>query len=38
VQEIGVPDDKYGEEICGWIKMRSGCRPLDADAVRAFSS
>jgi fatty-acyl-CoA synthase len=38
VQEIGVPDDKYGEEICTWIKMRSGCRPLDADAVRAFSS
>jgi fatty-acyl-CoA synthase len=38
VQEIGVPDDKYSEEICAWIKMRSGCRPLDADAVRAFSS
>lgn len=36
VQVIGVPDDKYGEEICAWIKMRPGCRPLDADAVRAF--
>ncbi len=38
VQVIGVPDDKYGEEICAWIKMRSGSTPLDADAVRAFSS
>ncbi|WP_233217139.1 AMP-binding protein [Mycobacterium sp. ITM-2016-00318] len=37
VQVIGVPDDKYGEEICAWIKMRSGRPPLDADAVRAFS-
>ena len=37
VQVIGVPDDKYGEEICAWIKMRPGRGPLDADAVRAFS-
>ena len=38
VQVIGVPDDKYGEEICAWITMRPGAKPLDADAVRAFSS
>jgi fatty-acyl-CoA synthase len=38
VQVIGVPDDKYGEEICAWIKMRPGRRPLNTDAVRAFSS
>ena len=38
VQVVGVPDPKYGEEICAWIKMRSGCRPLDADAIRAFCS
>ena len=38
VQVIGVPDAKYGEEICAWIKMRPGTRALDADAVRAFSS
>jgi fatty-acyl-CoA synthase len=37
-QVIGVPDEKYGEEICVWIKMRSGRTPLDADAVRAFAS
>ncbi len=26
VQVIGVPDEKYGEEICAWIKMRPGAR------------
>ena len=36
VQVIGVPDDKYGEELCAWIKMRPDRAPLDADAVRAF--
>jgi len=36
VQVIGVPDEKYGEELCAWIKLREGAEPLDADAVRAF--
>jgi fatty-acyl-CoA synthase len=36
VQVIGVPDEKYGEELCAWIKMRDGAEPLDAGAVRAF--
>ncbi|MEO3760837.1 AMP-binding protein [Mycobacterium sp. B14F4] len=36
VQVIGVPDEKYGEEVCAWIKMRAGARPLDADMVREF--
>ena len=26
VQVIGVPDEKYGEELCAWIKMRAGRR------------
>jgi fatty-acyl-CoA synthase len=38
VQVIGVPDEKYGEELCAWIRMRAGADPLDADAVRAFAS
>jgi fatty-acyl-CoA synthase len=38
VQVVGVPDEKYGEELCAWVKMRSGATPLDADAVRAFAS
>ena len=35
VQVIGVPDEKYGEELCAWIVPRAGAR-LDEDAVRAF--
>jgi fatty-acyl-CoA synthase len=38
VQVIGVPDEKYGEELCAWIKMRAGAEPLDADAVRAYAT
>jgi fatty-acyl-CoA synthase len=38
VQVIGVPDEKYGEELCAWVKLRAGCEPLDADAVRAFAA
>ena len=37
-QVIGVPDDKYGEEVCAWIRMKAGRDPLDADAVRAFAT
>jgi len=36
VQVIGVPDQRYGEELCAWVKMRAGAEPLDAEAVRAF--
>jgi fatty-acyl-CoA synthase len=38
VQVIGVPDVKYGEQLCAWIKMRAGTGPLDADAVREFAT
>ena len=38
VQVIGVPDVRYGEELCAWVKMRAGATPLDADAVRAFAN
>jgi len=36
VQVIGVPDEKYGEELMAWIVMRPGAEPLTAEAVRAF--
>ncbi len=36
VQVIGVPDERYGEELCAWIRMRSGADPLDAEKVREF--
>ena len=38
VQVIGVPDERYGEELCAWVKMRAGAEPLDADAVREFAT
>ena len=38
VQVVGVPDAKYGEELCAWLRMRSGTEPLDADGVRAFAT
>jgi fatty-acyl-CoA synthase len=38
VQVIGVPDEKYGEELCAWIKVKAGAEPLDADKVRAFAT
>jgi fatty-acyl-CoA synthase len=37
VQVIGVPDERFGEEVCAWIKMREGAEPLDVDAVRDFA-
>ena len=37
-QVIGVPDDKYGEELCAWIRMRPGADPLTADTVREFAT
>ncbi|MEV8374707.1 AMP-binding protein [Kribbella sp. NPDC056861] len=38
VQVIGVPDDRYGEELCAWIKLKDGAAPLDAAAVREFAT
>ena len=38
VQVIGVPDEKYGEELAAWIKLRAGAEPLDAAGVRTYAS
>jgi fatty-acyl-CoA synthase len=35
-QVIGVPDEKYGEELMAWIRLRPGATPLTADALREF--
>jgi fatty-acyl-CoA synthase len=32
---IGVPDEKYGEEVCAWIQLREGAK-LSEDDVRAY--
>jgi fatty-acyl-CoA synthase len=38
VQVIGVPDEKYGEELAAWVKLREGADPLDAAGVREFAT
>ena len=38
VQVVGVPDERYGEELCAWVKLRSGAEPLDEAKVREFCS
>lgn len=35
VQVIGVPDQKYGEELCAWIKLREG-ESATPEEIRAF--
>jgi fatty-acyl-CoA synthase len=35
VQVFGVPDERFGEELCAWIKLRSGAT-LTGDDVKAF--
>jgi fatty-acyl-CoA synthase len=35
VQVVGVPDQKYGEELCAWVRLREGAT-LDAESLRAW--
>lgn len=35
VQVFGVPDRRYGEVVCAWIKLKAGER-CEAEAIRAF--
>ncbi len=35
VQVFGVPDQRFGEELCAWIKLRSGAS-LSEEEVKAF--
>ncbi|MDE1712375.1 AMP-binding protein (plasmid) [Chromobacterium amazonense] len=35
VQVIGVPDVRYGEELCAWIRLRDG-EQASAEEIRAF--
>ncbi|MFL6023255.1 MAG: AMP-binding protein [Marmoricola sp.] len=38
VQVVGVPDEKYGEELCAWVRLRDGAEPLTPEAVREFAT
>jgi fatty-acyl-CoA synthase len=35
VQVFGVPDDKFGEELCAWITLKQGVR-ADPEEIQAF--
>jgi fatty-acyl-CoA synthase len=35
VQVIGVPDDKYGEELCAWVQLKPG-ETATAEEIREF--
>ncbi|MFL6143144.1 MAG: AMP-binding protein [Labedaea sp.] len=35
-QVVGVPDERYGEELMAWVRMREGAEPLTAEAVRGY--
>ncbi|MFY9835085.1 MAG: AMP-binding protein [Xanthobacteraceae bacterium] len=35
VQVIGVPDPRYGEELCAWVRLRDG-KAATAEEIRAF--
>jgi fatty-acyl-CoA synthase len=34
VQVIGVPSQKYGEEVMAWVKVREGASPTEAELVK----
>src|SRR3954464_1318257 len=35
-QVIGVPDERYGEELMAWVRLRPGADPLTAEALREY--
>jgi fatty-acyl-CoA synthase len=37
VQVVGVPDVRYGEELCAWVILRDGAPALTPEAVREFA-
>ena len=37
-QVVGVPDEKYGEELAAWVRMREGAEPLTPAALREFAT
>ncbi len=35
VQVVGVPDERFGEEVCAWVVLREGAT-VDGEALREF--
>ncbi|MAO11930.1 MULTISPECIES: AMP-binding protein [unclassified Marinobacter] len=36
VQVTGIPDEKYGEELIAWVKLRPDTDPVTGDDLQAF--
>ncbi|MFZ0170787.1 MAG: AMP-binding protein [Acidimicrobiales bacterium] len=36
VYVVGVPDERYGEELCAWVRLREGAEPITAEMLREF--
>ncbi|GAC57488.1 putative fatty-acid--CoA ligase [Gordonia hirsuta DSM 44140 = NBRC 16056] len=36
-QVIGVPDEKYGEELMAWVQLREGAPEMTAQTLREFA-
>jgi fatty-acyl-CoA synthase len=37
-QVIGVPDARYGEELCAWVRLRPGAPELTAETLRDYAT
>ncbi len=37
-QVIGVPDVRYGEELCAWVMLREGAPEMTPESVREFAT
>ncbi len=35
-QVIGVPDERYGEELMAWVRLREGAEPMTPQSLRDF--
>jgi fatty-acyl-CoA synthase len=35
-QVIGVPDQRFGEELMAWVRLREGAEPMTAETLRAW--
>ena len=35
-QVVGVPDERYGEELMAWLRIREGAAPPTAESIREF--
>ena len=37
-QVVGVPDARYGEELCAWVQLREGAPEMTAETLREFAT